>query len=564
MERLDEYLKYYQQVGWCVLPCINNQKSPLPKWTDYQKVKPTEQAWTAWKSQNVTGLALITGVVSKVVIIDVDSKGDEKLHKHLCIKYGLESNVISKTRSGGYHYFYQWEKPLTGHTGVNGDKLDIRADGNLVIIPPSRAKNKDDSDDKIGSYTWVKKPKGSVLSLPKLPEVFYEYKPSGSHVDINNILNTEEGSRNDTFFKFCCKTIEDCDDIKVAKKLVDASNRGIAKPLSQTELDITFTSAFNTISRKNDSTIIKYSEMTDKDIRSKEIREVLKTGFFKFDTDFGWPAGSYLIIGNTGAGKSWFALSLARQIFLRNDKKTAYFSVEMTPEQIKTRLLQAWSDIRYKDFYDGCDTSKAERLMRKDAITFHSFSKKDNDKYSSPENFEKDFKMFYNAGYRIFMFDHLHEVPGATEMEQNPKVMAKWGTLFKKLEGENTDCWFFIFAQPVSTAAKKKILDMNDIWGSKTINFKIQFIITLNDFSEKDTDGFSIAPIDGKKPITIFLSKNRFTPANFIKEQTYLLDTGNFESTEYGFTKQKFDDDQTWKEKNETMTPKQIQETLNL
>lgn len=542
--KIYSYALGYIDKGWCVLPCFNYLKSPAVNWKEYQAKLATAEDWSGWsKDPRLTGICLITGKISNVAVVDVDSKGDDGVAKHMEREFNLYGcPVVSKTRSGGYHFFYKWsENTKTIAHIAKGFPVDCRAEGGIVLVPPSLA------GENRGEYSWIKLPSDENISkMTVVPSEVSNHlgaaTPKSSTVNLAKMVGLPEGSRDDQMTKAALSLVSRMKPEEwepLAWPTLQQLNNTLVPPLQERCLRGKFDSAVRKKSAglpmapDKGTEIKKFSEMTDDEIREKEIRETVSLGFGKLDRDFGFPTGFYLILGNSGAGKSWFSLFIARQLFERHQKKTAYFSIEMTLNEIKTRLLQAWSDIPYRDFKAGQgDTTKAISLMKKDAITFHRFAN-DGVEYETPDNFEKDFLKFKSQGYKVFIFDHLHELEGAIEMEKNQKIMSEWGKLFQKLSGEHLDCWFFIFAQPGAGASNKRILDRNDIWGSKTINYKVQFIMTLNNMVEKDENGLPIQRDGAEKPIMIFLDKNRYTPAQYIVENTALLDTGNFRLTEF-------------------------------
>lgn len=157
-----EWALWYATVkGWAVFPCHtvdengmcscyarekceNPGKHPRIKgWKEQATTDPEQirEWWRLWPDANI-GLA--TGAKSGVVALDVDPKdgGDDTL-RELEEAYGqLPDTVGSITGSGGRHILFEYPgwyvPPSVGKTGGIGDGLDIRGDGALIILPPSR------------------------------------------------------------------------------------------------------------------------------------------------------------------------------------------------------------------------------------------------------------------------------------------------------------------------------------------------------------------------------------------------------------------------------------------
>jgi putative DNA primase/helicase len=92
--------------------------------------------WKRWPNANI---GIVTGVRSKLVVIDVDpGKGGEDSISELIGKYGpFPDTVTVLTGGGGYHLYLK-------HPGIhipckNGwmPGIDIKADGGYVVAPPS-------------------------------------------------------------------------------------------------------------------------------------------------------------------------------------------------------------------------------------------------------------------------------------------------------------------------------------------------------------------------------------------------------------------------------------------
>lgn len=140
-----EYALRYLKRGWSVIPlhsikngrctcgrkdCSNAGKHPrIDKWKKYQTLRATEEEirrwWTRWPD---AGIAVLTGKLSGVVVIDVEDidKG-----------YSAAGTLTAITGGGGKHYYFK-------HPGVPVPcavrflpETDCRGDGGYVVAPPS-------------------------------------------------------------------------------------------------------------------------------------------------------------------------------------------------------------------------------------------------------------------------------------------------------------------------------------------------------------------------------------------------------------------------------------------
>jgi hypothetical protein len=114
----------------------SNAKRPLVAWKNYQGEKANEVQVRKWFSDcdpDRTAIAIITGKISGVTVVDVDRRD---LFPELRDK-GLDLPLVSQTGKG-VHLIYSYDprlKTTTNHQGCQG--LDIRNDGGYIIAPPS-------------------------------------------------------------------------------------------------------------------------------------------------------------------------------------------------------------------------------------------------------------------------------------------------------------------------------------------------------------------------------------------------------------------------------------------
>lgn len=111
-------------------------KTPKFSWTEYSRELPnTIEGW--FEDEKNTGLAIVTGQVSNIVVIDIDTKAeDSKLFKQYLADY--PTDYVVETRKG-YHLYYTY--PKIGSVGNSIGKLqehvDVRGDGGYVVAPPT-------------------------------------------------------------------------------------------------------------------------------------------------------------------------------------------------------------------------------------------------------------------------------------------------------------------------------------------------------------------------------------------------------------------------------------------
>ena len=276
-----------------------------------------------------------------------------------------------------------------------------------------------------------------------------------------------------------------------------------------------------------------YSSQALGDIKKVEKKDRLHTGISGIDNDFGFPTGYYVIIGNQGVGKSWFALWLARMFYRHDLVNSVFFSLEMAKQFVTQRILQQWSDLTKTQFESNESVDQAVNLLAQDVIVVDEFHA-DNTALRTPKNFEMWVDEYYKMGYRVFIMDHFHELGGASTNDTNQKTVEVWGNLFQKVCKKYTDIWLIIFAQPNSSDYNKKILNRNSLRGSKALIDKCDYVLTLN--RNFETDEETGAPINdpSNNKTLIYLDKSRFTTNPNILFRVVFTPTGNFNSTTGG------------------------------
>lgn len=127
------HAKRYLSLGLSVIPLRTRGKEPLIDWKKYQTTLPTiaelTQWWTKWPDAN---LGIITGMISAVVVVDLD--GPEGIASGQ--RLGLKSSVVSLT-GDGKHLFFKYSEGICNSASQLAEKVDVRGEGGYVVMPPS-------------------------------------------------------------------------------------------------------------------------------------------------------------------------------------------------------------------------------------------------------------------------------------------------------------------------------------------------------------------------------------------------------------------------------------------
>jgi len=244
MTQKAEMLSYalrYAELGWGVIPLRNKDKRPLlQSWAKYQQERADEEQikrwWEKWPDANI---AIVTGQVSGIVVIDVDGPEGLKILQ----EKGIPNTVVAKTGKG-YHYYF---KHPGGGTEIRSftrrfPGLDLRGDGGYVVAPPSV--------HPLGHrYEWENPPWTS--SLAELPAWILqgdepEQEKEKKEREIREVeqgqkpftvipLGIPEGQRNDTLFRFACGLVGKGYDPVLVEAAVKHAAEHCNPPLPKTE-----------------------------------------------------------------------------------------------------------------------------------------------------------------------------------------------------------------------------------------------------------------------------------------------------------------------------------------
>lgn len=240
---LEQALKY-AQLNISVIP-VGINKRPLIKWQKYQRVRATEeeirQWWTTYPDAQ---LAIVTGSISRIVVVDVDIK-DDKYHDPSTLN--LPQTTVVRSGSGGFHYYYTLKQPVPNKARINDLDIDIRAEGGYIIAPPSH--------NEKGEYTFVSKtvtmpdfPMSFIKDKDAQPESPYSALKKTSHTTENSYANftgISEGGRNHGMAAYIGSLITKIHPQEwenIAWPQVEQANTLNSPPLNPRELRTTFDS----------------------------------------------------------------------------------------------------------------------------------------------------------------------------------------------------------------------------------------------------------------------------------------------------------------------------------
>lgn len=136
--------------GYSVLP-LGENKRPTRKWKHWQQRTPSVDEILTW--DEAASLALITGAISGVVVVDCESEVDAAW----CLARLLPTGCMVRTRRGMHLYYRHGGERVRNAVQVDG-RYDVRGDGGYVVAPGAVARGHE--------YEWHAGSLGSIRKCP--------------------------------------------------------------------------------------------------------------------------------------------------------------------------------------------------------------------------------------------------------------------------------------------------------------------------------------------------------------------------------------------------------------
>lgn len=141
----------YAAAGWLVFPCLPASKIPATQNGFKDATRSAEQIRAWWQQEPAYNVAIATGELSGVFVLDVDEKPGRSIDEALEQFPKLPDCPTVRTGGGGLQFFFKYPqgKHLSISAGRLGVGIDTRGNGGYVVAPPS-------VHDKTGrAYQWI-------------------------------------------------------------------------------------------------------------------------------------------------------------------------------------------------------------------------------------------------------------------------------------------------------------------------------------------------------------------------------------------------------------------------
>ncbi|MFZ2522516.1 MAG: bifunctional DNA primase/polymerase [Minisyncoccia bacterium] len=187
-----EWALYYRSIGWSPFPVVKGGKVPSIEWKKYQNEIASEEEINNWWKQNPeANIGIATGLVSGVIVLDIDSK-----HNRTSKEFQIPPTICAKTGGLGEHILF---KHPGGHVKSTngqlfGSGVDLKADGGYVVLTPSL-------HESGNRYEWIIGPDETELAeVPIWLRAALEGQDKNADAKLwqKGASGVSEGNRNET------------------------------------------------------------------------------------------------------------------------------------------------------------------------------------------------------------------------------------------------------------------------------------------------------------------------------------------------------------------------------
>ena len=256
IEELNQAIEEYIALGFSIVPVEIEKKGPaLTKWKRYKKSRASVEELFNWCIRyGIFNIGIVTGEVSKLVVIDCDSSEQREVLKVYIPE--ISQTAVCKTKRGFHYYFRSnGERIRTQHILLDKFEggVELHSDNTYVIAPPSVVDGV--KREWLVGLEYLQVIPDSLLKLLRTQkELKQEHKQTnwkykGEASCISQILQRDirQGERDIALFILYNLLIRNGNSPDYARKLVERKNAMLREPLSDKELEYVFSGEYNSL-----------------------------------------------------------------------------------------------------------------------------------------------------------------------------------------------------------------------------------------------------------------------------------------------------------------------------
>lgn len=354
----DEALQLRRSLDWFVFPAAPTLKAPYRgfRWKPYGETLPPVEEMAAWEQWTAPGarIGTRTGAVSGIIVLDCD--GPEAIEYVEKRGHGITPVVRSGRPDGGQHIYFKHPgfrvKNATNLGGIKG--LDIRGDGGIVIVPPSK-------HESGNPYEWTISPYDAPPE--DLPEWLLELLSEDREREPLNVKDSlagvPEGERDQTLFRLAGKLRHLDFPLETAIRMVEEAAGECKPPFPKSKAQEKVERAYKEYGPGDSAALLVSSERRENGHRKPgESLEVFSLAKLmgeeyppvKWAVPYLLPQGTMLFAGKPKMGKSWLALGVCISVatggkalceyVIHEPGDVLYLALEDQPRRLQSRARE--------------------------------------------------------------------------------------------------------------------------------------------------------------------------------------------------------------------------------
>ncbi len=248
MEKKD-YLDEYLTRGFSLIPLHKDSKRAAVYWKKNQQQKASPEEVRKWTEKDFN-LAVVTGKVSKVIGIDVDSP--EIIPKLKAKVPEVDSTARVKTPRG-QHFYFSTEELLRSTDNFLDTGAELKAERRYLVLPESVINGKAyDFEVPLSEILPLPSWLVEALKIHKQPgeDAVFSYRNKEGRACVPQILEAdiEKGNRDLSLFVLYNLLVKGRNFKTYAKQIVRMKNALLRQPLCERELQDVFNKTYENIS----------------------------------------------------------------------------------------------------------------------------------------------------------------------------------------------------------------------------------------------------------------------------------------------------------------------------
>ena len=263
IEELNRAIEQYIALDFSIIPLLDGEKLPQKKWGEYQKRRASAEEIFGWCIEyGIFNIAIVTGGVSKLVVIDCDSSEQREVLRVYIPE--ISQTSVCKTKRG-FHYYFKTNGERVRTQSILVDKIqggiELKGEGAYVVAPPSTVEGV--KREWVVGLEHLQPIPDSLLKLLRTQKevtkkeqaqtTVWRFKGDASCIsqilqrELEPGVNGQKGERDIALFILYNLLIRNGNSPEYARKLVERKNAMLREPLKEKELEWVFSGEYNSL-----------------------------------------------------------------------------------------------------------------------------------------------------------------------------------------------------------------------------------------------------------------------------------------------------------------------------